>query len=273
MKKYFALFILLSLTLVGCHKKEEQPLETRRIQLVQSEALSNGSNDSLFVSLDVEYPIAMDNVDALQAIQYSLKEQLFGPEFIALQIDTAVSAFLDALVLEYRDNNLSLLEEEEMFEGELVEDIVPILSAQHILTAEVMSVQYDVMSYQIDRYIDNGGAHGQHDVLYYNYSVNTGEEVLLDDVFVESSADTLTTLILQSLAADLKMDVEELGRSEYKVEKIGPTDNFYFSEEGIVFVYNAYDIAPYSVGDTRVLVAWTAVLPILRANYQTPEED
>jgi hypothetical protein len=41
-------------------------------------------------------------------------------------------------------------------------------------------------------------------------------------------------------------------------------DNFYISEKGIGFFYNEYDIAPYVMGPTEVLVPYEAIKPYIR---------
>ena len=44
---------------------------------------------------------------------------------------------------------------------------------------------------------------------------------------------------------------------------IMPIDNFYLSSEGITFYYNIYDIAPFAMGPTEVMVPYSQLKPWL----------
>lgn len=54
---------------------------------------------------------------------------------------------------------------------------------------------------------------------------------------------------------DLKLtNINELSKKDYSPENIVATDNFYAEKNGITWLYNPYDIAPYYLGQTRITI-------------------
>ncbi len=88
----------------------------------------------------------------------------------------------------------------------------------------------------------SGGAHGNTAEYYRNFNLNG--ELLEFDVFLpglneEEVAEKLMQAYKEKYPEGLNMLFEE---------SIEPTANFLPVENGVVFVYNPYDIAPYSAG-------------------------
>ena len=47
-------------------------------------------------------------------------------------------------------------------------------------------------------------------------------------------------------------------------EEIKPNGNFLLSEEGIVYIFNQYEIAPYAAGVIELTIPWDEVSDILK---------
>ena len=130
----------------------------------------------------------------------------------------------------------------------------------------VISICYDTFSY-------SGGAHGYTSRVCANYDSKTGDRLTLD--MISEEPDLLRQLAYgyllnistgekyQSNGAciffneDLTADLSELVNGE----------NWYFSEEGIVFYANPYDIAPYGYGRIDFTVPYAAMEGLLKEKY------
>jgi hypothetical protein len=55
----------------------------------------------------------------------------------------------------------------------------------------------------------------------------------------------------------------KLTDSGYFVDEIKPNENFYVTGEGVGFVYNHYEIAPYSFGATDIFLTKEGLKEIL----------
>lgn len=116
--------------------------------------------------------------------------------------------------------------------------------------------QNGYLSINTEGYQFAGGAHGSSWELYDNYDIRKKKRMDLSDIITKGS-----TAIEQLL--------EQHFRKEYDVENgkslkesglfesaIKPTDNFFFDDWGITFVYNQYEIAPYAMGIISIFIPW-----------------
>lgn len=105
-----------------------------------------------------------------------------------------------------------------------------------------------------------GGAHGGSGVYFININPKTGEEFTLDNLLKPDYTDALTLLgnrefrEARELAdtASLSETYFEFPENEFELNK-----NYGFKNEGIVFYYNNYEIAPYAAGPTEVLIPYS----------------
>lgn len=93
-----------------------------------------------------------------------------------------------------------------------------------------------------------GGAHANFGDYYRNFSLN-GKHLDYAHFLGGMSPDELNNELMRVFAAQFD-DSENL----LLEETIQPTDNFFPVDNGVVFVYNPYDIAPFSAGVIKLRV-------------------
>lgn len=104
-----------------------------------------------------------------------------------------------------------------------------------------------------------GGAHGSHSTMYYNIDLNTGNILKETNLFKADTDSTLTKLIRAELTDTIK------GGASISIldwDSVKPNGNFYFDNKGIIYVYNTYEIAPYSDGLVQVCIPYAKVKDI-----------
>ena len=255
--------------LVGC---ERNALQTTNLSSEQVCYLTDAQEDSLTVSIHIEYPTAIGKTDALNNIQRDLKHRLFGEAYIDMEPQQALDAYVAMLKTEYKINNLPLKEDWEKDNRDY--EYAPICCEEQVLTGSVMGEVKGILSYCVERYVYTGGAHGSNFRQFVNYNLQTGEQIDEEQLFAENYQEPLTQLLLQYMVEQndeiaLIQDLQEAG---YNVDDIHPNDNFYLAEEGITYVFNPYDIAPYALGETEILIPWSALQNILKPEFQTVEK-
>ena len=261
--------LIACLLLVGC---ERNALQTTSLSSEQVCYLTDAQEDSLTVSIHIEYPTAIGKTDALNNIQRDLKHRLFGEAYIDMEPQQALDAYVAMLKTEYKINNLPLKEDWEKDNRDY--EYAPICCEEQVLTGSVMGEVKGILSYCVERYVYTGGAHGSNFRQFVNYNLQTGEQIDEDQLFAENYQEPLTQLLLQYMVEQndeiaLIQDLQEAG---YNVDDIHPNDNFYLAEEGITYVFNPYDIAPYALGETEILIPWSALQNILKPEFQTVEK-
>jgi hypothetical protein len=112
-----------------------------------------------------------------------------------------------------------------------------------------------------------GGAHGGHGTFFISIAPSTGASFTLDDFMKIGYLEPLTQLgenaFRQVRAIADTASLEESG-FEFPDNSFQLNKNYGFKNEGIVFCYNSYEIAPYASGPTEILIPYDALADWIR---------
>ncbi|MCX6283529.1 MAG: DUF3298 domain-containing protein [Bacteroidetes bacterium] len=122
-----------------------------------------------------------------------------------------------------------------------------------------------ILSFYILNYAYTGGAHGLENLDFTNVDLKTGKVLKLKDILAEGRKQDLTRLLTRKLKLMNNIpDAQKLTDKGYFTDEIQPNENFYLTPGGIGFVYNHYDIAPYSFGATDIFLSADEVSNLIR---------
>ena len=234
--------------------------------------LSEGQESSLTFSIRYAYPVAVNAPEeVLSKLQRAVCQTVLGEAFLDMRPQQAIEAYAALKHTEYIQNNLPLLQEwaidhedeplcETCFNEELIISAAPM--TDHLPE----SADRFLWSYAMDVYEYTGGAHGNRYLLIQNYDLETGDMVNEQDLFIDDYYEPLKTLLLNALIAqtDNAESKRDLRRMGYSVADVVPNENFYVTKEGITYVYNPYEIAPYAMGCIEIFLPWETVRPLIR---------
>ena len=234
--------------------------------------LAEGQENSLTFSIRYAYPVAVNTSDEVLAkLQRAVCRTVLGEAFLDMRPQQAIEAYAAMKHNEYIQNNLPLLQEwaidhEDEPLGETLFNEELIISAAPIGNCLPLNNIPSLWSYAMDVYEYTGGAHGNRYLLIQNYDLQTGDAVSEQDLFIDDYYEQLKTLLLEALIAqtdeaETKKDLRRLG---YSVVDVVPNENFYVTPEGITYVYNPYEIAPYAMGCIEIFLSWETVRPLIR---------
>ncbi|MCX7546440.1 DUF3298 and DUF4163 domain-containing protein [Xanthomarina sp. F1114] len=118
------------------------------------------------------------------------------------------------------------------------------------IDGEVMYQSPDIISMAITTYLNTGGAHGNLSISFLNFNAQTGKQLKNEDLLEDHLAfiEIAKTYFDEEIA-----DKKEL---YFEPENFKLPENIGFSEEGVILLYNTYEIAPYSSGITEILIPW-----------------
>ena len=154
------------------------------------------------------------------------------------------------------------------------------------------SQKLNTVSYVLSAYQYTGGAHGGTNVMTFTFG--SQGEIKIEDIlnFDDNNNDiTLTRLLAKKLTgvlgeySDESMITTGLGLAYLKAD--GKTldtkkcacdgfffpsnmQNFYVGDNGMTFIMNQYQVAPYAVGMPEVEVSWRELAPFLRKDFDLP---
>ena len=234
--------------------------------------LEDGQESNLTFSIRYAYPVAVNaSAEVLVKLQRAVCQTVLGDAFLDMRPQQAIEAYAAMKHNEYIQNNLPLLQEwaidheDESF-GETLFNEELIISAAPIGNCLPLNNIPSLWSYAMDVYEYTGGAHGNRYLLIQNYDLQTGDAVSEQDLFIDDYYEQLKTLLLEALIAqtdeaETRKDLRRLG---YSVADVVPNENFYVTDEGITYVYNPYEIAPYAMGCIQISLSWDSIRHLLR---------
>ena len=256
---------LMVLFFISCTQKT---IKTSEYDFVKKYFLSKDTTKgALSVDLEVEIPVAFVNKDVLNAIRTTIITNLFGGEYVNHANDSLVHLFTKDLVADYKENNEPLMAELDTANRYSFNN-------EHVVSGFSLLSDKKIYVYGIERYVYMGGAHGLETRNYYNFDLKTGKTISEKDLFKSNYVTELSELIKKRIVEESK-EVKEakdtepilsLEDTDFWADSIKPNGNFYITDEGINYVFNPYEIAPYYIGQTEVSIPFNRLKNILKPN-------
>ena len=139
---------------------------------------------------------------------------------------------------------------------------------------DILYNRHQIVSLSFNEYIYTGGAHPGSTRLLRSFDLKTGERMTLTDLLFKENIDTF----LQSAENKFRQqkglltdhDLAEAGYW-FPGNRFQLNDNFALTENGIIFYYNPYEIAPYALGATELLLPFNEIQKFLRDKTLIPK--
>jgi len=267
MKKQSILLLLSLLTSIVFISCTQKTIKTDEKDFVKKYYLSNDtSKGNLSVDIEVEIPVKFADAEVLKSIRATLVSNLFGDEYVPHSNDSIVQLFCSDIATEYKQNNQPLLEDLDSTNRYSFNN-------EHTLSGFSLLSDKKIYVYGIERYVDMGGAHGLETRNYYNFDLKTGKLITENDIFVDGYQSGLTDLLKKRIIEDSKEMKEDTKNTEpitsledtdFWTDSIKPNGNFYITDEGINYVFNPYEIAPYYMGQTEIMIPYSRLNKLLK---------
>ncbi len=216
------------------------------------------------IFIETEIPAKFKSKPVLDSIRTVIISSLYGNEYVKYPNDSLAQKFSNELINDYLLTNLPMVEK-------LSKKNAYSFNFEHELHGFSLLSDKFLFSYGISRYVYMGGAHGLSTRNFFNFDLNTGKLLKEADIFTENYDEKIKELIKiriveQSLEDSTMIPISNLEDTDYWVDAIKPNGNFYITESSINYVFNPYEIAPYSLGETEVILPFDRIKDILKKN-------
>jgi hypothetical protein len=196
-------------------------------------------------------------------------DKALGTSELSKRINFKVEeAIIETLSMPEKKTNLEAVLEDfntefVNFKKDYPEDTEPIWEL-HIET-ELSYQSQDIITIAISVYEFEGGAHGNDQIKFLNLDAKTGYILKQNDIIDNSQAfiDIAKAYFLKNLEnreGNVKMEDYFFGEPFHLPENIG------FSDDGLVLLYNVYEVASYAQGYTEFVIPFEEVEPYLKVN-------
>lgn len=217
----------------------------------QDTVKGNGMN----LSIEFNYPSKFGNDSVLKSIQSDFILAFAGESYTDKSLEEAFEQYAKSV-------------EQEFVElGSFAIDDGPDISSYFKHIATTVSDTTDIYITARTEITDyTGGAHGSRNVFYYNIDARDGNIFKENVLFNEGSEERLIALLnkkIEERNADSERRITILDPDAVK-----PNANFYFDTGGLVYVYNQYEIAPYSDGLIEVVLPYEEIEGLVNPAYE-----
>ena len=220
---------------------------------ISKEAGNCGEEPIRCITAGVQYVSLNDNQPiAHQAINTHIEKVLQGN---APTIEASLDSFMaeaKAFFIEFPDVPVGY--------GLEIEQTV-LLNTPEILTVEEFSYSF------------TGGAHGNYGTSYYNFDASTGQLLTLKDILTEGYESPLKTIaepIFKKTYLEEGMTKYSEAGFYFENDQFTMTYNFAITKEGLKFMYNPYEVAPYALGQQEILISYTNLKDLIKSNSLLP---
>lgn len=261
MKTYIAGLMAASLlTLAGCGllTGNEGPLKQLTIQ---EKAHLSQDPTSPCCNFNLNYTFLNEKEDSIAAIiNRHMQNELLGNDYANLAPEAAVDSFKNT----YLRNYLSQMSEnyqKAVDYGVHEHEIAAWFGHEYALSTTVEDGCEGVTNVKAHFNVHEGGAHPHEYSRWMNFSRTTGKPLGVEQVFLSDAKAEVEQLLLGALMAQKGVQtLDELKQAGYLEQTaIYIPDNFLLGPEGISFLYNAYDIAPHSAGNTVLQLSYEEI--------------
>ncbi|MDY2948154.1 MAG: DUF3298 domain-containing protein [Mannheimia varigena] len=162
---------------------------------------------------------------------------------------------------------------EDVYQG-LVEStkIEPTIGYDEHIYSNFIGQRNNIATFLMAHYSYTGGAHGMHYTQYINVDLAKKAIISLNDLISQKDQAQLKEILWENYSRER---VDENGKyngfgdkKEFRI-----SDQFYFTSEGIVFVYPPYELGAYAEGNIEIEADWHSINKLLNSDYQRDEKD
>lgn len=263
---FSVLILLMSLNLLSCiQDKSKNDIKFDELEIKEKVFLTVNDTTLPYSDVKFEYtfPVKFNNKEDLARLQQIFSGTFFNDEsYDSLSPQDALTEYLKDYSTEYR----TLAEQYQIDKENLESDQMPSWYwYYHYKTNEILFDDENIVSYLVEHSDYTGGAHGSLNALYYIIDLNSLTTITEEDIFKPNYHQFLTSKIIETLMK--KYDVTEadqlISEGFFDINDIAPNNNFWMNDKGVHYVYNQYEIAPYSMGPIEITIPFEEVLSII----------
>lgn len=273
MKRYpymaiILLMMLLSTWLGGCGLMEKYDDSPYKHIFKEEEAHLTEDASSPFCDFSVDYTYLDEEGDSIATlINRTIQGEFLGNDYVSLTPEEAVDSFMNVYIRDYRKETGELYQVDRA-KGTSDEEIPAWYNQTYSLVTFIEEGHGGIINVSANVFVDTGGAHPHQWSQWLNFDFESGKLLTKDDVFLASAKVDIERMLLDHLMlmqAEIYPDeslktLEDLQQKGFlQMTNMYIPDNFLLHKEGVSFLFNRYDIAPYSAGEIVIEIPYEEI--------------
>lgn len=189
----------------------------------------------------------------IDSVKQIITHGFFGGDFKEVLPDSMLVQFEQEYLDNYIKQNKNWHESGTSFNWEKTLSMSVIYNSSYMLCLEYL------------RYAYSGGSHGMTNISYDIIHLDQGELLSYSDVFIAGADSSLSVLLTKQLRKDYQIPGDvTLKQAGFFVEQVKPNRNIYVDGNGVGFLFNSYEIAPYSQGATNIYLEFKQIKELVK---------
>ncbi len=188
---------------------------------------------------------------AYSIILQKLRHFYFGENLVSDDFNVLLGNRIQQIAKDYKDLDMTY--------DDVAEDTF-VWNWEENFSSDIVLNQNDFLIIKAADYFYEGGAHGMFTVDYVVYDLQTGEQWNVDDIILKNKADELSKILYTK--------VEPASLFDDGDKTLYPSDIVYFTMKNIIFVYNPYDVGPWSSGVIEATVGFDEIKDFLTEKFK-----
>lgn len=220
------------------------------------------------VKINFKYLKSAQANDSLTEVINKVLEETFSSAHAGAVSPVAfVSSIKESLASEYL-NDVQKNYETDVKNGMKADEIPNWYNYEYDINSELTEGKDSIWNYKVTTFQNTGGAHPNTWGRWVNVDATNGKILDKKNLFVKGTEEKICGLILPQLLAEankrLETDtltcVEGLNQVGILLDTdLYIPDNFLLGKDGVTFLYNRYDIAPYYLGQFELTVPYSEI--------------
>jgi len=263
MKKLHIVIVFLSFLMTACLSDEEGMIEFETFTVDKTVPLTS-EKGSPICSVHMEMASATNvNGHKAEVINNTVMKRLLDIQDVSMK--RAAENFAEEYTSSYIKNMLPLYNQDRIDSTRKAW-----YEYHYIIKTETRRGSKHTAAYLATVDYFEGGAHGINQLLTFNFLLKDGRHLQLSDIFASGYEPQLCKVLLLALqektGAKSLSELHEMGYL-YSMDMF-PSENFILDGEAITFIYNPYEIAPYAMGSTELVIPYSDLDTILKNSFE-----
>lgn len=140
------------------------------------------------------------------------------------------------------------------------------LGMSFALSSTYLGQRNNIVTFSNDVYTYSGGAHGMNVTFYQNIDTTKRKVIELNDVISQQQQAKLKEILWQSYDNLIQRENDDYFTSTK--EDFSISEQFYFTDAGINFVYPPYALRAYAYGNVVLTAPWYEIEEIINPEYK-----
>ena len=265
---YIVNVILLIICIItGCNSSTDDNKSIPNIHIEETITLIDDTC-SPYCDFSIDYNYLNEKNDSIaKLINRTIQHELLGYQYTSLSPEIALDSFKNEYIRNYRKEINNLYQTEKDKKSSIYE-IPNWYNRTYSLVTFIEEGYKGIINISANFFVDMGGAHPNQWGKWMNFDYTSGKQLKKEDVFPISRQEDIEQilfdhlmLMLSNLYPDENLKtLEDLQQKGFlQSTNMYIPDNFLLSKEAVLFLFNRYDIAPYSAGEIIIKVPYEKI--------------